>query len=253
MRNLTGALSVDYDIDNQNAITFNTTHHPDNLSGPHNLCIFCHHSLEQFHRPDCACHMSGQTSQSVKWATEGTMPNELRPYMAQLMVNLQRVRKQQPPLTRDQFNQKYCEPTSQATPTPARLARIHQTQRGSTQQSYNTVPPPRANPPTSAATALPQTHQGWMQWYKTVPKVPSHHTAEPDPQNSPGEAIPHFHSYSMVPHTSPQQYQPTPPCTMDSAPPLTSDAPEHLERYLVFKAEATHRASYNTMTNEDVA
>ncbi|KAK3253827.1 hypothetical protein CYMTET_36937 [Cymbomonas tetramitiformis] len=140
MRNLTGALSVDYDIDDQNA-TFSTTHHPDNLGGPHNLCIFCHRSLEQFHRPDCACHMSGQTPTSLKWATEGLMPSELRPYMAQLMVNLQRVGKQQPPLMRDQFNQKYCEPTSQATPTPSRLARVPQPQRGSTQQSYSTVPP----------------------------------------------------------------------------------------------------------------
>eukprot|EP00854_Cymbomonas_tetramitiformis_P016284 gene16284-19325_t len=104
MRNLTGTLSVDDDLDSQNA-TFNTTPHTDNLGGPNNLCIFCHRSLEQFHRPDCACHMSGQTPQSIKWATEGTMPNELRPYMAQLMVNLQRVSKQQPPLTRDQFNQ----------------------------------------------------------------------------------------------------------------------------------------------------
>ncbi|KAK3278936.1 hypothetical protein CYMTET_13159 [Cymbomonas tetramitiformis] len=75
--------------------------------GPRNACKFCNRPSHRFHHPTLPCHISGKTSMYQKWISEGKMPIGLKQFKDQLMVNHERVNRNEIPFTRDKFLQRF--------------------------------------------------------------------------------------------------------------------------------------------------
>ncbi|KAK3250090.1 hypothetical protein CYMTET_40515 [Cymbomonas tetramitiformis] len=155
---------------------------PGNVGGPDGSCKFYHRSLAEWHCPDLPCHFSGRTALYDSWVNQGRMPNMLRPFVSQLIVNHDRISKNKEPLSRsDEFLKQYCDKAGELAAAEG--------------ASYHTAPPPSTGAaPSASSTAAPKSHAEFLQWFANVPAAASHHASA---ASSDEHTIPHFHSYAF--------------------------------------------------------